>query len=111
MIFRRKIEVTRREGGEWVSGEWYRGDPHPFSVYASVQPEENVTGNQSASEAGNDIARTILLITNTELWCDKPPEREADVIHWDGSLWKVIRVDRWANGIIPHYEVTAEEVL
>lgn len=108
MIFRRKLTVYRYEGGEWVSGEWQRGYLRRFPIFASVQPTG--ASNTAMEEAGSDTVRQVLLFTSTELFPDRIPDQEADEVEIDGVHYKVIRADAWQNGILPHYEVLAEEV-
>ncbi len=111
MGFRKPVEIERRSGGAWNDdGEWTGGKAEVLTISASVQPLNQKEYTQIAPE-GDHTVRAVKVYTAVELYTDREPDREADVIHWQGARWKVVQCDPFQMGVINHYKVYALEVI
>lgn len=111
MGFRKPVLIERREGGTWTdSGKWIAGYSDTIRIYASVQPL-NMKEYTAVQPEGGHTVRAVKVYSSVELFTDREPQQEADILLWQGSRWKVVQCDAYRSGVLNHYKSYALEVI
>ena len=109
MIPRKKLKYKRVLPGEYVDGVWVEGRMLDLFFTASVQPT-TPKQMQSLPEGRRNVA-SFSLYTNTELRTAEQHSHQADIVVLDDGEYEVSAVERWNNGIIPHFVLIVTKVV
>ena len=112
MSFRKPLQVKRTlSAGKYVNGNYLPGDPVPtlLTIFASVQP---ATGKVlEALPEGRRNSESYVLYTDSELFtAEVSGSKNADLVLIFSREFEVIKVKKYQNGVISHYEVLFAEV-
>lgn len=111
MGFRKPVQIMRKSVGKWNDdGIWAPGTEETMTISASVQPLRS-SEYTAIDPEGNHTVRGVKAYTDTELYTDREKDREADVILWRGSRWKVVQCDSFQSDVISHFRAYALEVI
>jgi hypothetical protein len=102
--------VTRDSvGGEWIDGEWYEAIKTNVQLLGNIQPSLNWNQMQTL-DAGERTKQAIAIYCNGELYMASEgltQPRKADIVHWDGYEWEVVRSMTYKMGVLDHCEAIA----
>lgn len=94
------IPIERRTAGQYVDGVWLPGAYEPlaleFSVITPATGMARVVGGRDmrSDEQGQRVDEVLAIYTNVELRTRET--NDPDRILFDGGVWYVVRVERWA---------------
>ena len=92
-------------GGRWERGKWIPGKQQSggnITIKASVQP---ANGEEMQSYAyGRRLKSMYKCFTSSQVLTSDPVAKtQRDEIVWNGETFEVVHIERWTNGVIPHY--------
>lgn len=102
------VDVSRREGGQYVRGVWQAALPIVFQITANIQPVLKSTDTQILPE-GDRTKECIKVYTTTPLLQRREGESpvEGDIITWDGKLFEVMKAIEYKMGFLNHWKIIA----
>lgn len=103
MILRHKTE------GTYVKGVWNECSSIDVNFTGTFQP---ANGKElellPEGKRNHSIYKIFANLTNDFTSFDDLKQLEADNIIYNGSTYQVIKVEKWDNGLIPHWEFYVE---
>jgi len=79
-----------------------------FTIKTTVQPAPEKALN--ALPQGRDYYDVYRLFPQTELRSVEVNEHNPDIVEIDGSDYEVVKLQKWQNNIIPHYEAYVSKI-
>lgn len=103
-VFRKPIEVARKDPGRYIKGYWQEGKVTKFTIYASVQGVCAEVLQTMPEGARTEASYTLR--TETKLLTASAGISTPDIVIIDGQRFLVTRVTPWQNlAHTRHYEV------
>lgn len=81
--------TVERTTGEWVRGEFVRGEPQTITVRGILTYQQGK--NTEMRETSNKISGTIFLLTTERMYMTEG-EQSSDVVIWRDGRYKVMTV-------------------
>lgn len=103
------IEVTRRETGQYVDGDWVEGGTITFTAQVNIQPlkpyELMQFPESERSRSWWKVYSADVLRTEKQ----GPDGYDSDEFIWKGDRYKIMKVDDWTSGmgILEHVRAVA----
>lgn len=102
-VFRRDLSVTRKGIGSFQNLVWVESPSNSFIIKASVQPTPAEV--METLPEGYRTSESYTLYTDTELRTSDVNNKNPDVISIFGKRFLVVKVGRWRNDLINHYQI------
>lgn len=91
------VEITRRELGEYVEGDWVEGSTITFTAMINIQPmkpyEIMLLPESERTRSWWKVFSADVLRT------EKEGSWSADEFTWKNDRYKIMKVDDWTNGM------------
>jgi hypothetical protein len=101
-----KLIRRRKNGGNYVKGQWVGGVPEDTNFWSSWQP---VTGKSleqlPEGKRSGEVYKAFPPISLDFRSADAHEQAEADIVIWAGKEFEVTTAAKWDNGLIPHWEI------
>ena len=98
-------------GGRYELGKWIEDNPAQpdFPIQISIQApsgeEMNTFGEGRRVKSMYKCFSSVEVFTTDPLYEQNPDKtNQRDKILWNNQYFEVVHVDRWLNGILPHFE-------
>jgi hypothetical protein len=97
----------RKGGGGYVKGVWVPGVKIEDRLFkSSWQPVSGKALEQlPEGKRSGEVYQAYPPISMDFRTADAHTGAEADIVVWDGKEFEVTLASRWANGILPHWEI------
>jgi len=102
------VSLIRRKktGGEYVKGQWKKGEPDDTEFKSSWQPVKGkILELLPEGKRNREVYRCYAPINMDITSADDHGEKEADLIIWEGKEYEVTTASKWNNGLIPNWEL------
>lgn len=102
------ITVERVTGGSWVKGRWVEGESVEIEIEGNVQP---LKFHEIMQLPESDRTREWIKIYSAEqMYTSEESSEEghqADLIHWEGKVYKVMKCRHYSMGVLDHFHALA----
>jgi hypothetical protein len=106
--FSRSITVKRPPAGDYVRGVWSEGADTELTFETPVQPASDK--ERKALPDGYDVDSVVELSVDTTTLpqiAQRGLNKNSDKLEIEGQEYDIIKLERWTNGVIPHYWIVA----
>lgn len=115
MFFDTNVSRTRFALGHYDNdGYFVPGKETTTTIRANVQPlnQREMEQYTHILEGGNRTAMLVKIYTKEVLTPDvQTTNQRADIITWNSRAFKIVMVEEWLSGIIPHYRYIGQELI
>ena len=104
----KKVSLVRRmhTGGEYVKGQWVKGEAADTPFLGSWQPASGKTLELlPAGKRSRDVYKCFAPIGMGFTSADAHGDKEADHIIWEEKEYEVTTAAKWNNGLLSHWEL------
>lgn len=95
--------------GSYIKGVWTEGSQVEIPFRGTFQP---ASGKEleilPEGKRSKSVYKIFANLNNDFTSFDDLKQLEADNIIYDGMIYQVIKVEKWNNGLIPHWEFFVE---
>lgn len=101
--------LIHKTSGGYVKGIWQNGSETEISFSGTFQPASGKElENLPEGKRSHSIYKIFAGLENEFTSSDDLKQLEADCISLNGEVYQIIKVDKWDNGLLPHWEFLVE---
>jgi hypothetical protein len=101
------ISISRVTPGAYVGGRWVEGTPLPIEIQGNLQP---LRFHEIMQLPESDRTKEWIKVYSAEEMytsVEGVDGRQADIIHWEGKDYKVMRCRHYVMGVLDHFHSLA----
>ena len=105
------ITITRMTQWAWVGGRWVEGEGVEVEIEANVQP---LKFHEIMQLPESDRTKEWIKVYSAEqMYSEEEPAEDgysADIIHWEGKAFKVMKARHYSMGVLDHWHIQAARI-